>query len=158
MGVKVLKSDAKTDAVEQPAFQSKSSFQADTQSEVDTNDPYAMIDELGALEEELATLSQKKKKADALKTKIRKALDIGIAPDEDGTEEGQYYRLTFGAKGVERTVADKMPLIEILGESTFVSLANFRLTDLDKYLTEDEKARVITQDRTGSRSLKVSKK
>jgi hypothetical protein len=61
--------------------------------------------------------------------------------------------LTIGAKALKRTVKDKPKLIKLLGQSLFNKLAEVKLGDIDKHLTEDEKVKVLDSDHVGPRKI-----
>ena len=65
--------------------------------------------------------------------------------------------VTLGKKGVSRSVTEegKYKLAKMLTEEQFVSLATFKLTDLDNYLTKPQREEVMETSHT-NRSIKVT--
>lgn len=65
-------------------------------------------------------------------------------------------RVELTKASMSREVTNKAALLLLLGEKTFVDIANFALKDIDKYLGEEEKTQVLTVDpHGGARSLKI---
>ncbi len=79
----------------------------------------------------------------------------GVSPEHEVTITGEKHSVKVGACQMERSIGDKKALMDALGASTFFDLANFKLGDLDKYLSPEQAANIITSGYGTTRSLEV---
>jgi hypothetical protein len=121
------------------------------------------IDEVGKLQVEAApvlsqikALQAKLAPLAAAWAKLQAYADALNLPDdpEYHAEIGAEFIAEIGAKGRSRSVKDKIKLIEMLGEEMFLQLAEVKLGDIDKYLTQPQRDEVLKTERT-KRSVKV---
>jgi hypothetical protein len=84
--------------------------------------------------------------------------EIGPIP-EDQTQivKGNIHEVELGMASMVRTITNMSKILEFVGLESFLKSVTFPLGDVDKYLTEEQKAEVLECARTGSRSIKVLK-
>ena len=115
-----------------------------------------LADQIGDLEPSVASAKKIVKDYDALVKKAKElAVSLGIAPDDEITVIGTNHSVKISAAELERKVANKNVLLEILGEDNFIALASFKLTDLDKYVPVAEQDKVIEKTYGTTRKLSV---
>ncbi len=119
------------------------------------------VDELAELlawEAELKAQLTKTEKADRLKALKERFQTLGdlAAPDAEVVFHGASHMYQLGKKGTSRYIIEggKAKIIEMLGAEQFLSLAEIKLGDLDKYLTQPQRETVLGVERT-SRSGKM---
>lgn len=120
-----------------------------------------IIDKAASLEQEIKAMKAKLKPKEDQFAKMKEQI-LSIYSEDlakaDGTMvEAKEFGAEIGAASIKREVTNKAELLEVLGMERFVQLANFKLTDIDSYLTPEEKAKVLTEERTGARSVKFYK-
>lgn len=118
--------------------------------------------------EQVEALVKLKKEADKAKAVIaeydgaRKALMELIPEDASDFEpvifEGETHNAVFSARAAKRSVADLQKLHSILGNKVFYEIASVPLTEVDKYLSEEEKEQVLMTAHTGPRVIKIEEK
>jgi len=121
--------------------------------------------EVVGLVEKLATINLK---IDALKPlekeagTIKKTLLEKIPKDHPETEryvfEGTDHVAEFSPHSKKRLIMDMVKAREIMGEDLFMKIASVSLTDVDKYLSDEEKVKFIVESDTGPRTCKVKEK
>ena len=116
------------------------------------------VDELGKLGESLAEA----KKLIAAYEKIRKEVvslaELTTAPEDATTLVGLEYVAKLTAKASRRDIIDKLAIYNAVGNDTFVELAQFRLSDLDKYLTPAQLEKAVATVAAGARKLTTAKR
>lgn len=120
-----------------------------------------IIDKAASLEQEIKAMKAKLKPKEDQFAKMKEQI-LSIYSEDlakaDGTMvEAKEFGAEIGAASIKREVTNKAELLEVLGMERFMQLANFKLTDIDSYLTPEEKAKVLTEERTGARSVKFYK-
>src|SRR4051794_36477 len=115
-------------------------------------DRIALIDELGALEIELAELKGKEARAKAIRELLRKeAVEF---PDHMSVMfDGIRYAVQLSPKENERTILNKWTVFEAVGLDVFVSIATIPLGKLDEALPHAEASGLVKKERTGSRTV-----
>lgn len=97
-----------------------------------------------------------------LKKKIKTVIDAGTAAE--AFDRGKMVPLKGASGGrieaskcsKKREVKNKAALLLAVGESQFIDMANFSLTDIDKYTDADQRKEILFEDdHGGSRSLKI---
>ncbi len=117
-----------------------------------------LTDEVGTLEMEVARLKampvwqEYEKKKKALIEKVETIM--GVQPEETAQLTGLKYICSFSQKANKRTISNIKVAKSALGNEVFFKVAKINLTDLDKYLSEDERAECVTESRTGPRQVK----
>jgi hypothetical protein len=145
MGVKFVtkeKAVAKVVAKLKP----KSDFDAETAQ---------IVERLAAINKEIDAY----KKLDAEYKQLREKLMFRF-PDSTTTGMpvefiGETHKVVFTPCSVERKIVDKPGLIEKLTPEVFIKVAEVKLGDVDKYLTLEEQAGVITASQTGPRKMSI---
>jgi len=145
--------------------------EAAAQAKTTAFDPEARVDEIGALQDEAAALEEKLAKTQTAQrlvqlraemvektAQMREELSYGLEPDEKTELRGESYRARLGVCRKETTVPDVRAVAELLGDE-FWEIAQVRIGDLNRYLTEKQLKQVVTERRKGdeSRSLKVER-
>lgn len=104
-----------------------------------------------------AILAAKEPKKEQEKAR-KELLDI-VEGDYDASEEisvtGTKGQVKFGARSTERFVKDVQALHQMLGDEAFYAICNPKLGEVDKYLTDAQKKKVIVSGQTGSRTMTV---
>jgi len=81
----------------------------------------------------------------------------GLTEDSDPTVPvtfvGTDHKLVLSECPLERTIVSNDKVIEILGTKVFQEIAKVTLKDLEKYLVPEELAKVVSEDRTGTRRV-----
>ncbi len=122
----------------------------------------AMVDELGALDDFLKSISTKIKRHEELNKTIAAKGDEILKPEETLVVAGEKYAVELGAKGNETKLKDgELTFIESLlndiEPGLFLKLAKVGITDLRKYLTPQQMKLVSDTKRTKKRTVKVAK-
>ncbi len=162
MGFKLkTKTKATTEAEDQGEIQIPAQTKAETAEQV-----VDAIGKLAAREEELNTQlmadprmvemleTQREKKR--LETELLTSVEAHL--DQEHIFQGAKFVARISAGAVLRKITDKEALVEILEQvqdGLAVNLADFKIGDLDKYLTPEQQAQVLTGNVTKRRSLKV---
>lgn len=109
------------------------------------------------LKKKLAEISKQKKEIETILRALPQLEDLDF--DETVDLETEEFLATIGKMGTSRYVDEdqKLVLREMLGEENFIKLANFKLTDLDKYLTGVQKQQVISAENS-ERSITIKAK
>ena len=95
---------------------------------------------------------------DKLKTEIVTMADELYPPEQDVDVVGVKHTAKISARGKDTKLKEeggKEALYELLGEETFINLCKFGITDLRKYLTEDQCKLVLVEERTKARTFKL---
>jgi hypothetical protein len=114
-----------------------------------------LADELGALVKEMAPYAQKLARIEALK----KALRAGCTakPEEQWTVEGSRFIAVLGQCGNARIIDVKL-LVKKIGAVMYASFSACTLKDLEEHVAPAIVAAVVTDEPSGSRSLKTFEK
>lgn len=116
----------------------------------------AIVDELGALELELAPLKPKIARLELLKKALRANYADSPAA-ESFLAEGDRFAVAVGERGMESAV-NNIKLFQSIGVKPFVSLAHFTLKALEGQIEPSVMLAVVTKEQTGTRTLKVVEK
>lgn len=125
-------------------------------AEKTTNYLGPMVDELGALEKEIAPWKGKLARADALRKILRGAVK-DRAPAKEIQIEGARFVCLMGSAGLE-TVINKAMLFKRIGQRLFVEIAGMTVKAITDGCAPDVVAAVTSQEQTGTRSLKIMEK
>lgn len=113
----------------------------------------ANVDELGALEREIAPLKFKIDRIDALRRAIREHYAASDAA-KDFTAAGEKFTVLVGPRSRE-AVIDIAALAKSLGTKVFYKIAQVTKKSLEAHLTAPAIAALTKYELTGHRSLKV---
>lgn len=122
----------------------------------------SMIDKLAELEKQFKDAEKVAKKAkEAFESAL---LELKVVVENSGLENkcdavvaGEAFECSISAESTERAITDKEGLVaalEAVDDELPFKLANFKLTDLDTYLSKIEQEKFITKSYTGKRSFK----
>ncbi len=115
----------------------------------------AKVDRLAEIEATLKTLDPLVKEANEIKAELRGIADTNTPSDEPCSFSGTKFLYSLDPKTNERTVIDMEGVKNKLGKDLFFQIAKIGLADIDKYLSESERAKFIKIERTGSRRGKL---
>jgi hypothetical protein len=110
------------------------------------------IDELGALDAELAHVAPKIKRQKDLREIIREHYALAPA-NMPATASGKLYTVIVGEKGFERSVLSMPKLFKRLTPSVFFRNCKVTLGVLDVLLTKAEIAAFVVSEQTGYRPI-----
>ena len=121
----------------------------------------SLVDQYGAIAEEVDALLSDPRiaKLEQLKAQILLDADMVYQPDEKAVVKGTVYALELTAKKKSTSILDgKIELIQkFLTKPVFFQLCKVGITDLKKYLSKPQLDQVISEDYTGSRTIKCKK-
>jgi len=97
--------------------------------------------------------------AKKLEASTKKALISAFDTAHDA-EESQVYNdgtsvVTVGAKATSRSVKDMHRIRDLLGEEVFMELVSIKLSDVDDYLTPEQRGTVLESNQSGARKVVV---
>lgn len=123
-----------------------------------------LVDELGALQGDLEILQSEPVFAKAREISVRIAdlskdlrahADDTLAADQKVEIAGDAYVASIGEKAKKRTVTDLSKIHHFMGDEAFYLIATVPLKKVDDYLNPEQRAEVLLEDKSGSRSLSV---
>ena|SRR5579875_3900161 len=113
----------------------------------------AVVDEIGALELELAAVAAKQTRLKQLRERVRDAF-AKVDAERDFEVQGEKYIATLGPKADERTV-DTVLLAKAVGAKRFREIAGVTLKAVETAFPALLDS-VVRYSRTGTRPLKIS--
>lgn len=114
----------------------------------------ALVDELGKLEDELASMAATEKRHKKLKAELLR--QVTCQPDASQTFDGAVYVITAGPMAIATSI-DQAGARKLLGEK-WAQVAEVDLGKLKKLLSSAEVLRLTNQVRSGARRIEVQKK
>lgn len=141
------------------------SKKAKTETASNVSEIATLIDEVGALQGDVAkTVAKVKALTETLKPfnekfkrleKLINAMDQYEA-DAEFVEVGTRFEVKAGVREKNRSIKDLKALKKKLGDTTFMEVAKVTLKDIDKYVSESEQDKLGIIERTrGNRSIEV---
>jgi hypothetical protein len=122
-------------------------------------------DELVEMVEQMGAMSAEVKAAKAIIAKYEKLRKIvtsqagdAVAPDTATSVLSEHWIAQLSEQRMSRDVINKAAIFEAVGNDTFVEIAQFKLTDLDKYLTPHQLEKVVASVNAGPRRLTIVKR
>lgn len=125
------------------------------------------VEEVGSLQKNAAKIAEKIKalqvELEPYSTAVKQLEELANEylndknPDEEFTLNGTHYRAVVGKKGNKREITDLEYIRKRVGPKVFMEIASVKLSDVDNYLTPDEKAKCVKTERT-KRNIKVEPK
>jgi hypothetical protein len=114
-----------------------------------------MVDEFGALSDELARIAPAIQRHALLKAEIE-SWYRQEPPDENYVAVGTRYEVQIGVREFRRkiTTIGMTRLFTVLGKVKFLGLCTFPLTLMDQVTTIADQNRICEKNRTGPRSIK----
>jgi hypothetical protein len=116
----------------------------------------AWVDELGALEKELAPWQAKVKRVEQLRKALRES-QPGAAADRELQLQGSRFVAVLGPRG-NQTIIDFAALVKRIKAATFAGFATCTLAALEAHVEPTIRAEVTRIEQTGPRSLRVLEK
>jgi hypothetical protein len=114
----------------------------------------SLADQMGALVEQMKPMEALQKKYDALKKKLLAMVETNLEASEDFIAEGTEFMQPVKAANDKREISDMDMVKKLMGEVTFMQVAKVTLTDIDAYLTPEEKEKCVNFiPHGGSRSV-----
>jgi hypothetical protein len=123
----------------------------------DTADRAAIVDELGALAEQLAPFAHLQLRYDALRA-VAAAWFVDADPDAGFTVPGSKYQLDVSARTSERKVTGLRALQKRLGAKAFYAICAVTIKALDTCIPPDEQAAFVSTSQTGPRRIVPAKR
>ncbi len=132
----------------------------------EVNELVSIVDTLGGLEADLATLQAEPvfakareiaERIDDLKGELRARCDATLSPEQSVELPGESYVATVGKKANKRSITDVRAIAKFMGRD-FFKIVSVALKDVDDYLNPEQREQCISSDRTGTRSVKVKVK
>ena len=114
-----------------------------------------LVDELGALEKEMAPHAQKLARIEQLRKALRAACTLPA--DQEWNVEGERFNAVLGMRGNEQVISFA-GLVKAIGAKAFAIFVKCTLKDLEANCAPAVVASVVSSARTGSRSLKTFEK
>jgi hypothetical protein len=130
--------------------------QTTTLSLAEKLDEYCELSE--KIEEVMKPIAPLVKKQKKLEETLLATIDAHLDPAVTAALAGLQYEGEVGAKGRKTVVVDRDKLIEALGLDLFLKIAEVSVTDMRRYLTDDQLATIIEQPHVNKRSIKFWKK
>lgn len=129
----------------------------DLDDEAKAEDELAKLaDELGAMQKQLAKAKEVVNKHDALRKRLEALSCEGRQGKEEVIVRGEKSTVVFSPASNVRELTSKAKLFKFLGNEDFVALANFKISDLEDYLTKAQREQCMTTHKhAGSRRVKV---
>jgi hypothetical protein len=112
------------------------------------------VDEYGELCRQVAAFKPVLDRQKALEREIASWYDEQ-APEEAYEVEGTVYTVQISARKRERRITDLPALFKHLGKLEFVRWCTFPLSAIDKLIDKDLQSEFLTEERTGSRTVKA---
>lgn len=112
----------------------------------------ALVDELGQLNQEIAPLEGKKKRAAEIREQIRSWYGAQGAT-KTFTETGHKFIATIGARENETKIKSMVAVFARLGQAGFLARCAFTLKALKEAVKIDEYNALVSTERTGSRPV-----
>lgn len=109
------------------------------------------IDELGALQEELAPLKPKIKRAEALRKIVSDAVACG--PHEGCKLDGNQYTALVSERENQRFITSMSKLFRILKQRVFLANCSFTLKNVELLVPPEQRGDLIGSAPTGSRTV-----
>lgn len=114
--------------------------------------------EIILLDTKLKRLTQKYgSELSTAKAELQKLADDNLENDRDLKIVTKIGVVTVSAKTKVRELIKPIKLRKMLGKKTFNKIAKISMSDIDKYLTEDEIAKVVKTTITGTRKISIEK-
>lgn len=139
----------------QPGLANKATASEKPQTEVRVAE---IIDAMGVLAAEIKPLEKKKKEYEELRKELVALTMAQAEPQAEEVLAGDQFQVAIGAASMKREVAANSVVYKVVGHETFMALAKISLGDIDKYVTEDLKAKIVTSVPAGPRKVTVMPK
>jgi len=117
-----------------------------------------MVDQMGAMTNDLKKAKAVVAKYEKLRKSVTALASETVAPDQATAVIGEKYVAQITEQRMQRDVINKAAIFEAVGNDTFVDIAQFKMTDLDKYLTPHQLEKVVAAVNAGPRRLTVTKR
>jgi hypothetical protein len=113
-----------------------------------------VVDEFGELSRQIAAFKPVIDRHKVLEREIASWYDSDN-PAEAYEIEGSVYTAQVSARKRERRIVDMGKLFRHLGKLDFIRWCTFPLSAIDKLIASDLQSEFLTEERTGSRSVKA---
>jgi hypothetical protein len=114
----------------------------------------AVVDELGQIEQDIAPLKDKEKRASELRAQVRTWFPK-LASVTSTTVEGFKFICTVGAQENQRSIKDIGAVFKLAGSYEFLQRCTFTLKALKEIVTADKFEELTEETRTGTRPVKT---
>jgi hypothetical protein len=123
-----------------------------------TDEMVAMVDQMGAMSADVKVAKALIAKYEKLRKSVTSLAAETVAPDQSTAIIGENYVAQITEQRMQRDVINKAAIFEAVGNDTFVEIAQFKLTDLDRYLTPHQIEKAVASVNAGPRRLTVTKR
>lgn len=113
------------------------------------------VDRLATLHAQIGDLAPVFKEIKKIEEKLRAVAGEAVANTEGAVVVGTKADFVVSACGTSRAINDMKGVRSAMGDKLFMEVAKVTLGDVDKYLTEDQKTKLVTETQEGSRSGKL---
>jgi hypothetical protein len=113
-----------------------------------------VADEFGELERRIQEFKPVRDRHEALKKQIQTWFEQEPA-DQPASVEGKLYLVQASARANQRKVKSIASLFRRLGKALFLEVATVPFTAIDRVLPAEEHEKFVSEERTGSRTIKA---
>jgi hypothetical protein len=117
-----------------------------------------MVEAMGAMSAEVKAAKAIIAKYEKLRKVVTSQASETVAPDAATSVISDNWIAQLSEQRMQRDVINKAAIFEAVGNDTFVDIAQFKLTDLDKYLTPHQLEKVVASVNAGPRRLTIVKR
>ena len=110
-----------------------------------------LVDELGRIGVRLNSVALDVKREGVIKKQLRALMDDSPA-DAAASFPGNVFIAVVSERRFEKTTNNEQ-LFKLLGKQVFLSIAKVNQGDIEDHVSEPDRARIITEERTGSRTV-----
>jgi hypothetical protein len=111
----------------------------------------AKVDRLAEISSILSSVAPLLEEQNRLKAELREAADKLVPADQPYVFAGETASFIVEPRSLERTIPDTEAVKKAIGKETFFRIAKISMADADKYLSDEEKAKLLVVSRTGPR-------
>jgi diaminopimelate epimerase len=95
------------------------------------------------------------KQLDAIKGKFKEMFPEHAGPEDEIVFTGVKHKVVFTEQAKKREITSVQKIHKMLGDKVFYALCSINLGDLDKYLSPDEIATVVKEEKNGARTFTI---
>lgn len=122
---------------------------------IELNPNIEVVEEMATLSIQLDAFKVLEAKYNSLKKALLEQIPEDATEFEPYTFAGINHKVVFSACSKKREITDMEKAKAALGAELFMKIAKIGLTDLDKYLSVEEKEQFIVESQTGARNCSV---
>lgn len=116
-----------------------------------------LIDKCGSLDLKIKKFNESIVAEFALaKARLQELIAKDLKQDATATKKGEKFVVKIGACGKSRTLTNLALAASLLGDEVFMQVVSVPMKALDDYLTPEQRAKVLTEGRTATRSFSLA--